>query len=465
MAILSKMGLVDYDSSCSSSSSSSSSSSLSTADRAHRDHRPAKKRKTSATTIKPSSSHANTSNNSSNNTTALPPLPSAFHNLYASTVRPAAADLPSLHQGRRRLIPHVAGNWPSHLYIEWRPTPAAHEALTSLLNNLTTTFNSLVTTTTTTTTSNEVQNTDTSTTTTASAVPELTSFLTSDLGAPLPLHVSLSRPFVLRTAEKDRFLDDLVQALHGSGSVNSSSPAHIPGPFSLVVDDVAWFRSREAERSFLVLRVRSSASNTTTTTTTIPSSYPSTTQDGAEVHPATSTTKIPPRNPELTAILNKCNDLVGAYGQPKLYAQPAQHQTKDTHLPPDPPSKNQLPTQNRSNITGDTSASDNGHGGGVQDTTTTTTTDQAFHVSIAWSFFTPTDELRAQTAAVFAKKEFQRAIREAVRIPVDSVKAKIGNVVSDIPLVVSGAAPASGAASAKGAGGARSGIKRGLFGL
>ncbi|KAJ4397369.1 poly(U)-specific 3'-to-5' RNA exonuclease [Gnomoniopsis smithogilvyi] len=369
------MGLVDYSSSDDDSHTSPD----------EHTQPPAKKPRTSAPNPNiPSPSPSLTTSTSVSTSTSLPPLPSSFHNLYATTVRPFTADLPSLHQGRKRLIPHVEGNWPSHIYVEWHPAPAHHEALSSLIRSLQTELKSLLLS--------------------AGAGKEegegnqqLTSFLTSDLGAPLPLHISLSRPFVLRTEQKDAFRDTLARRISSLGVV----------PFELCIPQggLAWFRSAEASRSFLVLRVRA-----------------------AYVQLGAAKERV---NPQLATLLAACNEVVAAQGQPRLYA----HSSGGMGVGEEEEEEEDL------------------DGGGVRPVDDAGEgVDGAFHVSIAWSFAEPTDEIRARTAAVFAREEEVReGAMENMRILVDGVKVKIGNVVSDVPLTEKG--------------GKRSGGNRALFGF
>lgn len=142
----------------------------------------------------------------------LPPLPSKFLDLYASNVRTSTRDDPSLHGGRKRTTPHVQGNWPTHLYIECNsllfpfqgccvlidagyPNSVELGILTSLVDS----FSSQ-----------------------SKYEPlhegdiNVQSLLKSDLGSPLPLHISLSRPIGLSTSAKDDFLSSLEVAISNS---------------------------------------------------------------------------------------------------------------------------------------------------------------------------------------------------------------------------------------------------------
>ncbi|KAL2180205.1 U6 snRNA phosphodiesterase Usb1, partial [Thermothelomyces heterothallicus CBS 202.75] len=266
----------------------------------------------------------------------LPPLPPAFHDLYASTVRTAPRDDPALHQGRTRQIPHVPGLWPSHVYVEWRPPPPVHALLCELLARL-----------------QQQQQV------------ELQLPQDSDVGVPQPLHVSLSRPLALSTEQKAQFLSELEAALAGGGGrgQGGGGSRRRVTSFSLRCSRVEWHRTTESGRSFLVLRE----------------------EEGEEEEGNV--------NPELTELLRRCNEVAERHGQPALYRW-AEEEAVDQ--------------------------ADKRVG-------------EAFHVSIAWSFAEPTEELVRATERVFGSQEIIDKIRE-IEIPVEGVKVKIGNVVTHVAL-------------------------------
>lgn len=148
------------------------------------------------------------------NPSPLPSLPSTFHDLYASTTRLSSRDDPTLHNGRQRLIPHVDGNWPSHIYIECMSFPSPHPNL-SLIGSKNRLLKGVHPAT---ETSNRIDETLAA----VSSVQGLHeypvhSLSKSDLGAELPLHISLSRPISLSTDERQRFIDDLTTDINKAG--------------------------------------------------------------------------------------------------------------------------------------------------------------------------------------------------------------------------------------------------------
>ncbi|KAM3067610.1 poly(U)-specific 3'-to-5' RNA exonuclease [Clarireedia jacksonii] len=269
----------------------------------------------------------------------LPPLPSKFHDLYATNVRSSTTDDSNLHGGRKRVIPHVEGNWPTHIFIEWYPSAAEYQILTSLITRV-----------------------QSATASNAAGGGNIHSFLTSDLGSALPLHISLSRTLGFSKDVKDVFLSALEQAIKSSGI----------RPFDVGFSSLGWVPNYEKTRWFLVLRV----------------SKPET--DG------------------LNRLLHVSNKVAAEFGQPPLYAQPT-----PIHAPP----KKHTARRNIRN----TSLSFE-H---MQDLS------DAFHISIAWALIHPDKEVI--TATDLAMKDQSTTLKD-IQVTAKEIKAKIGNIVTSIPL-------------------------------
>lgn len=98
------------------------------------------------------------------------------------------------------------------------------------------------------------------------------SLLQNELGVPLPLHVSLSRPLTLKTEQKEGFFQTLKNAVSGSG-VKALTTS---------LEELQWHPNEDRTRWFLVLRVAD-------------------------------------KNNELMKLLRACNSVADVYDQPRLY--------------------------------------------------------------------------------------------------------------------------------------------------
>ncbi|EFE34803.1 uncharacterized protein ARB_06569 [Trichophyton benhamiae CBS 112371] len=137
---------------------------------------------------------------------ALPPLPTEFRDLYSTSARISVQDDPSLHNGRTRAIPHVVG------------------VLSNIIKGCESTEGNGI---------------------------AIHSFLYSDLGAQLPLHISLSRPVVLLTEQRESFLDQFRDYMNNSKIQ----------PFEVSPQKLAWVSNFENTRWFLVLQLNRPANN------------------------------------------------------------------------------------------------------------------------------------------------------------------------------------------------------------
>ncbi|KAH9873795.1 hypothetical protein IAQ61_004422 [Plenodomus lingam] len=158
----------------------------------------------------------------------LPPLPATFHDLYSTNARVSTSDNPSLHGGRKRAVPHVQGNWPSHVYLEWIPSQTEADGLHKLIKHV---KDSL-----------ELQN---ATRAKQLPIPEIIPSLQSDLASPLPLHISLSRTLQIKTEDRSVFLESLEHSIRNS-AVRT---------FHYAFHGLKWVPNFDRSRWFLVLNI------------------------------------------------------------------------------------------------------------------------------------------------------------------------------------------------------------------
>ncbi|KAF1992122.1 hypothetical protein K402DRAFT_459307 [Aulographum hederae CBS 113979] len=158
---------------------------------------------------------------------SAPSLPPSFFDMYATNPRVGTSDDPALHGGRKRAVPHKKGNWPSHVYLEWRPSDAAFEALTATVEAVKASYEEVL--------SQEINS------------RFKVNSLLSELGVPQPLHISLSSSFILRDDNKDAFRKVLTEKIEKDRTIS---------PLCVQFTDLSWFPNENKSRWFLVLCVK-----------------------------------------------------------------------------------------------------------------------------------------------------------------------------------------------------------------
>lgn len=201
-------------------------------------------------------------------------------------------------------------------------------------------------------------------------VPDITPSLLSPLGAPLPLHVSLSRTLQIKTENRDSFVRALTAALHKSQA----------RPFDVRFTSLKWVPNYERNRWFLVLGIEK------------------------------------PPNDDLNRLLVACNAASESSGYPGLYTGgsgdgPMEDNTSADSLP-----KRRKTSQPKS--PGEATVLKND-----------VDFSNKFHISIAWNLVEPAPEWISLAGEVDVAK-----LVHSPTSPLDAVKARIGNTVHSISL-------------------------------
>lgn len=102
-----------------------------------------------------------------------PPLPREFMDLYTNNPKVSADS--GLHEGRVRVIPHIEGAWPSHVFVEWIPSEKHRQVLHAI------------------------------TQTVVQAGKRVQSLVMNELGVNLNLHISLTPTLMVPSAQKQAF--------------------------------------------------------------------------------------------------------------------------------------------------------------------------------------------------------------------------------------------------------------------
>lgn len=201
---------------------------------------------------------------------------------------------------------------------------------------------------------------------------QIHSLLRSELGAELPLHISLSRPIVLLAPQRQPFIDTLTRAISRSGV----------STFEVAVKGLEWVANYEKTRWFLVLKLERASQN------------------------------------GLNKLLHLSNQTVANFGQPPLYTDLLQYSADGRSR------KRQTANRGRSKETTKAAISSSmSH----SEPSTDIDMSSSFHISIGWTLGVPSQDLRERLNT--------RGIDFlTLKVDVSTVKVKIGNSITAISL-------------------------------